>query len=170
MENWIFKNTTTTLDVSVTRGEIGVTGLSASIKVNIKRKSDGLYWNGATWVITKYDLTVTEDNATDNPGNYYYDWVNDGVAGTYFVRWYITGGINAFDKSKAYVVVDAWGTSSSTSGLDTKLDTVIERTENLPDDPASQSIILAAISVVGTVSNNIYSLLQKVKKYIQALF
>lgn len=156
MENWIFKNTTTTLDVSVTRGEIGVTGLSASIKVNIKRKSDGLYWNGATWVITKYDLTVTEDNATDNPGLYYYDWLNDGVEGTYFVRWYVTGGINAFDKNKAYVIVQAWGDND----IEPKVDTII----------ANQAIIIAAISVVETVSNNIYSLLQKVKKYIQALF
>lgn len=37
------------------------------------RESDGKYWDGNSWELTKTNLAVIEQDATNSPGLYYYD-------------------------------------------------------------------------------------------------
>lgn len=53
-----------------------------------------------------------------------------------------------------------WPTQASVDGVDAKADTIIERTANLPDDPADQSLVIAATDAIVsaiTALNNLSS-------------
>lgn len=51
-----------------------VTGLSGAQldMLTLMRESDGKYWDGDSWELTKTDLAVIEQEATNSPGLYYY--------------------------------------------------------------------------------------------------
>lgn len=51
----------------------GVTG--ATVTGNIRRKSDGYYWNGSTFQSGLSTLNFTQLDSTNQPGIYYYDFV-----------------------------------------------------------------------------------------------
>lgn len=50
----------------------GLTGGQLNM-LTLTRKSDGKYWNGAAWQTNSTLLRVTEYDATNSPGLYYYD-------------------------------------------------------------------------------------------------
>lgn len=57
---------------------------------NIRRRSDGLYWNGAAWVVPAYAIAMTEESAAELPGSYYIDFDHataSGVADEFHVRY-----------------------------------------------------------------------------------
>ncbi len=49
----------------------GLTGAQLDM-LTLMRESDGKYWDGNSWETAKTDLAVTEQNATNSPGLYYY--------------------------------------------------------------------------------------------------
>lgn len=56
----------------------------------IRRRSDGLYWDGSAWVVPVTLLAMVEESAADLPGSYYYDFdqaVAGGGAEEYLVRY-----------------------------------------------------------------------------------
>lgn len=50
----------------------GLTGAQLNM-LTLMRQSDGKYYDGAAWQINKTDLAVTEQDATNSPGLFYYD-------------------------------------------------------------------------------------------------
>ena len=51
---------------------LGLTGQSSFITLTIKRASDSKYWTGSTYTTTFTTLTMTEVDATNEPGRYRY--------------------------------------------------------------------------------------------------
>lgn len=58
---------------------LGVTGQTAFITLSIKRLSDDLFWNTTVWASGFAGLSVTEPDATNQPGRY--TFVLDGPTG-----------------------------------------------------------------------------------------
>lgn len=50
----------------------GLTGAQLNM-LTLMRRSDGKYYDGAAWQMNKTDLAVTEQDATNSPGLYFYD-------------------------------------------------------------------------------------------------
>lgn len=50
----------------------GLTGQSSYITLTIQRATDRKYWNGSTWQVASYDLTMAEVDASAEPGVYKY--------------------------------------------------------------------------------------------------
>jgi hypothetical protein len=50
----------------------GLTGQASYIDLTIQRASDDKYWNGDTWQVASYNLTMTETDSTNQPGAYKY--------------------------------------------------------------------------------------------------
>lgn len=57
-----------TARLEVISAGVGVTGLSPTAQ--IKRLSDGKYWNGATWQVGATSVSMAEVDATNEPGVY----------------------------------------------------------------------------------------------------
>ena len=80
-----------------TRRGVGLTGLS--IKLLIKRESDGYYWGGSDWIVADTELDMVQFDASLFPGLYTY--TGPTVTGdTYVVRSYISSGENSFTQSE----------------------------------------------------------------------
>ena len=55
----------------------------------IRRRSDGLYWNGTAWQAAVFALAMTEESAVDLPGSYFHDFDQAAAGGgieEYLVR------------------------------------------------------------------------------------
>lgn len=67
----------------------GLTGQSSFITLTIEKKSNGRFWNGSSYVVSLYNLSMTEVDSTNSPGLYRYTL--DGSTGNaeaeqYFVH------------------------------------------------------------------------------------
>jgi len=51
---------------------LGISGQTGFIEVTVRRDSDTKYWSGGSWEAAKTLLTVTEMDATNEPGRYTY--------------------------------------------------------------------------------------------------
>lgn len=49
---------------------LGLTGQTSFITITIQRANDSRYWSGSAWVTAFTALTVTEVDATNQPGRY----------------------------------------------------------------------------------------------------
>lgn len=66
---------------------LGLTGQASFITLRIRRGSDDRYWDGNNWVVGAASLTMTEFDATNEPGRYVYTLSGSGAntsANTYF--------------------------------------------------------------------------------------
>jgi len=84
----------------------GATGLSPTVA--IKRRSDGLYWNGTTFVSGIQNLAMTQEDAINLPGTYFYDF-NQATAGgspeEYLFRYAsLSGSVQGIDEEQLVFV------------------------------------------------------------------
>lgn len=70
-----------TVDLFVADPDTGqaLTGQSGYITLTIEKRSSGRFWNGSSYVVSLYNLSMSEVDATNSPGLYRY--VLDGTAG-----------------------------------------------------------------------------------------
>lgn len=108
---------TLTVTVSRKKNGIGLTGLTISLL--IMRLSDSQYWTGLAWSATPTELTMTEKDSTNFPGDYEYT-TGPVVASSvnYLCRAYITSGVNAFTVSEEVQARPvAWATNTLLNDL-----------------------------------------------------
>lgn len=51
---------------------LGLTGQASNITLRIRRSSDNKFWTGSAWSSTASSVSVTESDATNEPGRYVY--------------------------------------------------------------------------------------------------
>lgn len=66
---------------------LGLSGQAGYITLTIKRDLDNKYWSGSAWTTTYTPLTVTETNATLEPGRYIFTL--PAVTGNYTATRYV---------------------------------------------------------------------------------
>ena len=116
---------TVELFVQISNAGAGVTGETPTVE--IQRQSDDNWYTGAAWQAGIATINLVEQDSTNLPGYYNYEWTNDG-ADTYRIH-YVNTGTYALEQMEVYAAtvqdanvtqIDAQDTDGNNATLNLK--------------------------------------------------
>lgn len=119
-----------------------VVGLS-NVFLKIYRKSNGQFYTGSAWQFSSATIVMSEEDAVNKPGWYYYDFDTSGLGDDiYYME------VNCASAMAGYLATGELKVGGYVDNIDAAASAIKAKTDNLPADPASETGALAKESEI----------------------